>query len=298
MMGIHGKLILDVEKRYIMNHFSGMPIQQIDSGPSDSIVKLIIQRMNEEPTVYAFRSVDEFEGMLRNNIILSARAMFQNRIRFAVFEKSYCNPMYWELMRTGGFLLRRGVRPSDAINDIYINSSYYAFECATAMVIIYYHAVLNLIGENLFNQIFQTIYLYGWHTDSDLGIGAQYSDRILPGDIVYFNNPEFNPLTPEWRGENAVVLGDGTYFGHGLGIMTAEQMIFALNKMRWPGAYRSAYLTNSVTRPNFKNLAALSNWQRDHSNNKYKNIVVHHNESSISFDHYMYLVNYFTNYFT
>ncbi|MEE6450765.1 protein-glutamine gamma-glutamyltransferase [Gottfriedia acidiceleris] len=279
-----------------MNHFSEMPIQQIDKESSDSN-RGIIQQTSEARTVNDFRSIAEFEGMLRNNIVLSARAMSQSRVRFAVFERSYCNPMYWQLMRTGGFLLRPGVRPSDAINDIFLNSSYYAFECATAMVIINYHAVLNLIGENLFNQIFQNIYLYGWHADPDLGIGAQYSDRILPGDIVYFNNPEFNPLTPEWRGENAVVLGDGTYFGHGLGILTAEQMIFALNKMRWPGAFRSAYLTNSVTRPNFKHLAESSNWQRDHSNNKYKNIVVHHNESSISFDHYMYLLSYFMNYF-
>ncbi|MEH7351262.1 protein-glutamine gamma-glutamyltransferase [Gottfriedia acidiceleris] len=277
-----------------MNHLSGVPIQQSDTGVSDSVIRMKIQQMNEDPTVHSYRSIDEFEGMLRYNITLSARAMFQSRVSFAVFARSRCNPMYWQLMRTGAFRLRQGVKPSDAINDIYFNSSFYAFECATAMVIIYYHAILNLIGENLFNQIFQNIYLYGWHTDPDLGISAQYSNRILPGDIVYFNNPEFNPLTPEWRGENAVVLGDGTFFGHGLGIMTAEQMIFSLNKMRWPGAYRSAYLTNSVTRPNFKHLAELSNWQRDRSFNKYKNIVVHHNESSISFDHYMYLLNYFT----
>ncbi|WP_129691682.1 protein-glutamine gamma-glutamyltransferase [Gottfriedia acidiceleris] len=277
-----------------MNHLTGMPIQQSDTEASDSVIRMKIQQMNEDPAVHAYRSIDEFENMLRNNIILSARAMFQSRVTFAVFAKSRCNPMYWQLMRTGGFLLRQGVKPSDAINDIYFNSPFYAFECATAMVIIYYHAVLNLIGENLFNQIFRNIYLYGWHTDSDLGVNAQYSNRFFPGDIVYFNNPEFNPLTPEWRGENAVVLGDGTYFGHGLGIMTAEQMIYTLNKMRWPGAYRSAYLTNSVTRPNFKHLAELSNWQRDHSINKYKNIVIHHNESSISFDYYMFLLNYFT----
>ncbi|MEH7610017.1 protein-glutamine gamma-glutamyltransferase [Gottfriedia acidiceleris] len=276
-----------------MNHLSRMPVQQNDTEASDSVKRIQIQQMNEDRTVHEYRSIDEFESLLRYNITLSARAMFQNRLSFAVFAKSRCNPMYWQLMRTGGFLLRQGIRPSDAINDIYINSSLYAFECATAMVIIYYHAILNLIGENLFNQIFKNIYLYGWHTDPDLGIGAQYSDRILPGDIVYFNNPEFNPLTPEWRGENAVVLGDGTYFGHGLGIMTAEQMIFSLNNMRWPGAYRSAYLTNSVTRPNFKHLAELSNWQRDHSINKNKNIVLHHNQSSISFDYYMYLLNFF-----
>ena len=40
----------------------------------------------------------------------------------------------------------------------------------TAKVIIYYHAVLNSIGEYLFNQLFQNLYLYSWHSDPDLGI--------------------------------------------------------------------------------------------------------------------------------
>lgn len=280
-----------------MNHISGMPIQQSDKCPSGTIETMIIQRMNEDPTVYAYRSIFElsFERMLRNNIILSARAMNQSRVRFEVFARSRCNPRYWHLMRTGGFLLRQGVKPSDAIKDIYFNSSLYAFECATAKVIIYYHAVLRLIGEYLFNQLFQNIYLYGWHADPDLGINSLYSDRFFPGDIVYFYNPDFNPRTPHWRGENAVVLGDGTYFGHGLGIMTAEQMIYALNKMRKPRAYRSAYLTNLVTRPNFNHLAKLSNSQREYSFNKYKGMVVHHNESSISFDQYKYLLSCIVN---
>ena len=59
--------------------------------------------------------------------------------------------------------------------------------------------------------------------DSELGIKPYYTNYIIPGDVVYFNNPDFDPLTPQWRGENAVVLEDGTYFGHGIGIATAEQ---------------------------------------------------------------------------
>ncbi|WP_088072655.1 protein-glutamine gamma-glutamyltransferase [Gottfriedia luciferensis] len=273
-----------------MDQFSGMPVQQSDNGQTGDIERRTVQRMNEEST--GDRSIYEFESMLRNNIVLSARAMFQSRVSFAVFERSRCNPMFWHLMRTGGFLLRQGVRPSDAIRDIFLNSSYYAFECATANVIILYHAILNLIGDDLFNQLFKNIYLYGWHADPDLGINAQYSDRFFPGDILYFNNPDFSPLTPEWRGENAVVLGNGLLFGHGLGVMTGEQMIFALNRMRWPGAYRSAYLTNSVTRPNYNHLAKISSWQREYAMNKPRNIIFYPNENSISFEQYKYLINW------
>ncbi|WP_308218774.1 hypothetical protein [Bacillus cereus group sp. BfR-BA-01347] len=65
------------------------------------------------------------------------------------------------------------------------------------------------------------MYLYSWHFDPDLGLKTIYINHFLPGDVVYFNNPDFHPQTPWWIGENAVVLGDGTYFGHGLGIKTA-----------------------------------------------------------------------------
>ncbi|OAH52815.1 protein-glutamine gamma-glutamyltransferase [Domibacillus aminovorans] len=273
-----------------MIQLSGMPFQQSDMWPSGSIESIIIQQMNEDTAVYSYQSIDElsFELKLRKNIILSARAMNQSNVRFAVFAKSRCNPQYWHLTRTGGFLLLDGVTPSDAIQDIYRNSSQYAFECATAMVIIYYHAVLNLIGESLFNQLFQNIYLYSWHADPDLGLTSNYTGHFLPGDVVYFKNPDFDPQTPQWRGENAVILGDGTYFGHGVGIKTAEQIIQALNRRRKPGKKQSAYLTNVVTRPSFKHLAKLSMSQGVYSNHKYQHIVVQHSESSISFDQYVF----------
>jgi protein-glutamine gamma-glutamyltransferase len=272
-----------------MIQLSGMPFQQSDMWSSDSIESMIIQWMNEDTVVYSYQFIGElsFELKLRKNIILSARAMNQSNVRFEVFAKSRCNPQYWHLTSTGGFLLRHGVKPSDAIQDIYMNSSQYAFECATAKIIIYYHAILNLVGESLFNQLFQNIYLYSWHADPDLGIKSNNTGHFLPGDVVYFNNPDFDPQTPQWRGENAVVLGDGTYFGHGLGIKTAERMIHALNQRRMPVANQSAYLTSSVTRPSFKHLAKLSMSQPAYSIHKYQH-VVHHNKSSIPFDRYVF----------
>lgn len=275
-----------------MIQLSRMPFHQNGMWPSGSIKSMVMQRLDEDLNVYSYRSVDElsFELKLRKNIILSARAMNQSNVQFETFAKSRCNPQYWYLMNTGGFLLRDGVKPSDAIQDIYMNSSQYAFECATAKVIIYYHAALNLVGEYFFNQLFPNIYLYSWHFDPDLGLKTIYTNHFLPGDVVYFNNPDFHPQTPWWIGENAVVLGDGTYFGHGLGIKTAEQMVHALNQRRKPWATQSAYLTNLVTRPAFKHLAEFSMPQRGYSVHKYQHIVINHNESSISFDRYMFFL--------
>ncbi|OXS69549.1 protein-glutamine gamma-glutamyltransferase [Priestia filamentosa] len=272
----------------------GMPFQQTDMWPSGSIESMIVQRMNEDQIVYSYQSVDElsFELKLRENIIASARAMNEGHADFEIFENSRCNPQYWHLTRSGGFQLKRDVMPSDAIQDIYKNSSLYAFECATAKVIIYYHAVLNSIGEHLFNRLFRPLYLYSWHFDPDLGIHAIKTRHFLPGDIVYFNNPDFDPEASWWRGENAVVLEDDTYFGHGVGIGTAEQIIDALNQKRKPGeGNQSAYLTNSVARPSFKHLANISMLPRGYRDYKVQYIKVHHNEISISCDRHLFYLN-------
>lgn len=271
-----------------MIQLSGMPFNQIEKWSAGSIERTIIQRMMEDPVVYSYQSIDEldFELKVRKNIIVSAKAMNQIEVKFEPFLRSRCNPEYWQLTDVGGFMQRQGVKPSDAIKDIYKNSSKYAFECATAMLIIYYHAVLNVIGESIFNKHFQNIYLYGWFADPDLGINVTYTTHFLPGDIIYFKNPDFDPRTPYWRGENAVVLEDELYFGHGVGIKTAKEMIDALNQVRKPETNLSAYLTESNARPTFNRLAKLSNSQLVYLDKNQR--IIHHNESSVPVDRYMF----------
>ncbi|WP_019243497.1 MULTISPECIES: protein-glutamine gamma-glutamyltransferase [Bacillus] len=286
-----------------MLQVSGMPFHPNGMLGIGYIENVIIQRMITDSSVHSYSSINElmFEVTLRKNIIESARAMKQSQAEFESFEKSRANSRYWHVTSNGGFQLRRGVTPSEAIQDIYNNSPLYAFECATAIVIIYYHAVLNSIGENLFNQHFSNLYLYSWHSDSDLGIRNITTDYFLPGDVVYFNNPDYNPETPWWRGENAVVLEDGTYFGHGAEIATAEQMIEALNSTRKPGSMQSSYLMNSAIRLSFKTLAKLAKLPRNDRAYKMSHVVIHHNESSISFERYLfYLYNTYnqTNYYS
>ncbi|NEU32028.1 protein-glutamine gamma-glutamyltransferase [bacterium LRH843] len=274
-----------------MIQIAGTPFEQSNMWPGDLIERTIIKWMIDDPTVHSYSSMDElvFDVKLRKNIIASARAMNQSHVQFVVFAHSRCNAHYWQLTRLGGFQLRHDVNPADAIRDIFLNSSLYGFECATAMVIIYYDAVLSLIGDDLFNRLFQDIYLYSWHTDSDLGIEAIHTRHYLPGDIVYFNNPDFSPKHSEFRGENAVLLEDGTFFGHGIGIKTADEMISILNQVRKLGSQQSAYLTNLVTRLSFHHLMNLSMYERAYVT-KYKHPVVHHNESSISHSYYLYLL--------
>ena len=63
------------------------------------------------------------------------------------------------------------------------------------------------------NAIVNTeIELMNW-SNIDEKLGVDYYDSVsdfMPGDCIYFKNPDVNPKTTEWQGENTIDLGDGT----------------------------------------------------------------------------------------
>lgn len=224
---------------------------------SNSVATKIISILDSSSTVYEYESLKEleFEINLRLSIIKAAIELYRSDFAFSTFEKAKANDKYWELTPEGGFLLKDGVKASDAIKDIYANGSQYATECATAMVILYYKALLNIYPEELFNKVFPKIHLMNWHYINrelrHIGYVEKYPD-YLPGDRRYFKNPDVNPETPEWQGENVIDLGNGTYYGHGIGIGDANDIINALNENRKEGTTTSAYFMDVAARPNFK----------------------------------------------
>lgn len=230
-------------------------------GPFGHVEQQVLTTMDNSETVYHYDSAEllRFELMVRKNIVDSAIALFRSGASFATFDTSRCNPLFWQLTDNGGFRLKENVQPSDAIEDIFQNGQRYAFECATGMVIVYYKATIASIGNDAFNRHFQGIYLRSWHTDRDLVLITRDVRDALAGDVRYFKNPDVHPKHLYFQGENAVDLGDGTYFGHGLGILTAEQTIQALNQFRKPNATKSAFLMNQATRPQINSLAKLAN---------------------------------------
>lgn len=222
--------------------------------------KAIVEKMAQSQITYDYNTVQElkYEMKLRMAIIKAARDFHRSGVAFSTFNKSRGNPHLWKVNEMGMFNLKSGVIPSEAIQNIFLNGAQYAFECATAMVAIYYKAVLDTMSEATFNRLFANLQLYSWNFDPDLGLYTLDSADVLPGDIVYIDNPDVDPGKMEWQGENAVVMGDGTYFGHGIGITSIDRIIAALNRHRKPGATQSAFLMGQVTRPNFKKLAGLS----------------------------------------
>jgi protein-glutamine gamma-glutamyltransferase len=217
------------------------------------------QKQNSSST-YSYDSVEElqFELKLRSKIVEASRALLASKANFATFKRSRCNWKYWIRTEKGGFQLRSNALSSAAIRDIYVSGGLYAFECATAMVIVLYKAMLDTIGEERFNQLFDNLLLFDWNFDSDLHlITVDSREESFPGDILYFENPDVSTDTPEWQGENVVKLGNNLYYGHGIGIKSEVQVITALNSHRKPNSTHSAYLTDQTTYPDYKYLAHL-----------------------------------------
>lgn len=250
----------------VVSGSSFQPSELMGNYAENSVERQVLEKMSQSTETYRFDTLDQlkFELAMRSAIVDSARELNSSGMKFAVFHKSEANPDYWERTNNGGFLLKSGVKPSDAIRDIFTNGRKYATECATAMVIVYYGALLKILPEETFNRLFRSIYLMNWHRLDPLlrevGVPKKVAD-ILLGDRGYFKNPEVDPKVSELQGENVIILPNNLYYGHGMGITTAERIIRVLNANRFEGATQSAFfMEDSAARPNFKKLAEASQY--------------------------------------
>lgn len=237
----------------------GKPLPAEFSAGLDAVSKAALDAMQADDGKLSYDSPEQlaFELAVRSATVASALRLYRSGMDFAVFRKSRCNEAYWRRTREGGFVLRDGASPSAAIRDIFENGRAYATECATAMVIVFYGALLEVLGDAAFDRMFPRIELMDWHyLYGALGsLNMMTKRRIyLPGDRRYFANPDVDPSTPEWQGENVIELGDGRFYGHGVGVYPAEGIVRALNRNRERGADTSAYLMDAASRPDYKAL--------------------------------------------
>ncbi|MFT7822323.1 protein-glutamine gamma-glutamyltransferase [Bacillus siamensis] len=223
--------------------------QDIANWQTEESLVPYLNELTNSPVQFDYGSIAElmFEARVRRHIVEAARELHGSGAKFATFAKTYGNTAYWRLTPEGALELKYRIPASKAIRDIVENGAFYAFECATAIVVIYYLAVLKTIGEERFDRLFRDITLYDWHYEH-LPIYTETGSHFLRGDCLYFKNPDFNPAKAQWRGENVIVMGNDQYFAHGLGILTAEQIILKLNSLRKRDAVQSAYLLSQATR--------------------------------------------------
>lgn len=233
-----------------------------ESYPRGSVERQLLSMMSQSSQKYDFDNLSQlqFELSMRKEIVNATAALNASDLGFSVFHKSRCNPEYWDRMQNGGFKLKAGADPARAIQDIFVNGGKYATECATAMIIVYYKALLSIFKHEVFNKLFPEIYLMNWHALDSLlkEVGKPHKvEDFLYGDRGYFKNPDVDPKTPEWQGENVIVLPDGLYYGHGIGITTAKEIIRTLNGNRKKNATQPAYFLDTASRPDFKKLSGV-----------------------------------------
>ncbi|MBP0724757.1 protein-glutamine gamma-glutamyltransferase [Bacillus sp. RG28] len=216
---------------------------------SNAILREILNKLQSSNYSYIYDTKKDlsFDLTLRLLIIKASEDLLKSNMQFQVFRKSYCNPMFWIRTPLGGFKIRPGIPPSLGLLDIFRNGQFYATECATAIIIIFYKALLDLYGPKTFDELFNGLLLYTWNYDTDLVIRTASIKNPVPGDVVYFKNPDVSPFTPEWQGENTVSMGNNLFYGHGIGVRTPLEIVYYLNMHRYPFAMISAYLTDYNT---------------------------------------------------
>jgi protein-glutamine gamma-glutamyltransferase len=201
------------------------------------------------------------QARIQLGVVSAARQFADAGVSFAGTDADYAvNKSLWWMGYGGRMGVRAGVKPSDAINDIFKNGDQYGMECATATMVILHKAILDRIGPEDFDQAFARLKLFRW-TDKDTDF--QETERVgklpgfVPGDHTYFKNPDFAPEHSAWQGENVIYLGNGEYFGHGVGIADEKQIVEMLNSLRKPNARVGARRDDFELRLDPKNLAKL-----------------------------------------
>lgn len=214
----------------------------------------IFREKQVQAFTYHYASMEELRFELRTRRLLTeaADALNESGAQFASFNESRCNPRYWRRDERGGFMLLPFVTPAAGIRNIFEEGTQYAFECATAMVIVLYKGMLDSLGDMVFNLWFGGLLLYDWHYDKDLQlVDSKKPQYAVSGDVQYFKNPDVAPEFAVWQGENVLRLPDGKFYGHGIGVKSAEDIIASLNTKRRPGSTTSAYMTDIVVHPDY-----------------------------------------------
>lgn len=182
--------------------------------------------------------------------------------RFALIKDHAFNPAFWEPRGGGSFALKAGVKPSDAVKDMFANPDQYQFECATALVIVHYKAMLDLLGPKDFDAACANLQMGPWVYESTMsthwkidGSGsteatAARREALRGGDYTYIRNWEVSDQGRDagWQGENVIALGNGQYYGHPFGIATEDHIVNYLNGHRNAGSTRSASMLDLQAR--------------------------------------------------
>ncbi|MFF2497166.1 protein-glutamine gamma-glutamyltransferase [Peribacillus sp. NPDC058075] len=225
-----------------------LDVSQIQPATASAKSLEILQLLGEDSNVFEYRNFGEFnfDIQLRHRVIEAAISLNKSGAEFSTLEESQSNQQYWHISKDGTFTLQPGIFPHAALLDIFMNGSLYTFECGTAIVVTFLKAILDVIGSRNFDYLFSNLFLYDWRPPQNMELNIHKGRDYTPGDCVYFINPDHDESTPEWQGENAILLGNDLFYGHGIGITSSQGIIDELNSNRKPYATISAFLTSHI----------------------------------------------------
>jgi RHS repeat-associated protein len=159
----------------------------------------------------------------RLNIITAAE-----KIRFGMPGRAAdirYNPDYWEI-RGGVPVLKRNVRPSEAINDMFQNPEKYSVPCEMALRAAVAYGTMQTIGRDAFDKglngrspLTSTDEMVFNRTGYGPGYGRSSTpgDAWVPGDWGQVRNTKWDPHRPGGDfldRENVLYLGNENFWGH------------------------------------------------------------------------------------
>lgn len=192
-------------------------------------------------------------------LVSAAEEMAGAKHDFAIVESQNFNSPLWKPMGGGTFAVAENVRPSDAVRDIFQNPHSYKFECATAIMIVHYKAMLELLGPKDFDEACKNLKIGAWEREdtldanweqeggSNLVATTESKKKVHAGDYTYFKNFDVSERGEHggWAGENVIALGANAngvqmFYAHPFGIVSGEEIVKHLNEYRKEGSQREA----------------------------------------------------------
>jgi protein-glutamine gamma-glutamyltransferase len=186
-------------------------------------------------------------------MVAACEAMGRARHDFELINDHRANPDFFTTS-AGTFTLKPAKSAAAAVDDIFKSPSKYGFECATALVIVYYKAMLELLGPKDFDRICSDLRIGPWDQEDHLARslvrdGSSTSEAtaarratLRVGEYGYFRNWDVSPKGREegWQGENVIYLGGDRFYGHPFGVSTEKHIVDELGTFRNPGSTRAA----------------------------------------------------------
>ena len=162
-----------------------------------------------------------------------------------------------------GITLKSGINPANAIENLFAvqpAGDEFGAECFGALQMVWYKAILETFeecdaanGRSRFNTKFATIKIEGTSSTYPPYVSYQTYPEYIFGDWRYVSNPDFDPATPQWQGENAIQMtnsdaDNANFYGHPIGVETLANIKAFLDAHRRAGATQNASLDDDAKR--------------------------------------------------